>query len=153
MPEEGLPSVPRDQLLAADEIIRLVTIAVHRLGIHEVRFIGGEPLMRRDLERIVAGWAQTVLGTPLAMTTNAVGLVHRARGLARAGLTRLNVSLDTIDHETFTQLTRRDRLGSVLDGIRTARASGFPSVKVNAVLMPDTLAGAADLLEWSSRRT
>lgn len=148
MPEEGLPAIPRERLLSAEEIVRLVAVAVHRLGIREVRFTGGEPLMRRDLEQIVAGCARAVPGIPLAVTTNAVGLAHRAQALAEAGLTRVNISLDSVDRARFAQLTRRDRLDSVLDGIRAAKAAGFAPVKVNAVLMPQTLDGATDLLAW-----
>ncbi|RVW05349.1 GTP 3',8-cyclase MoaA [Rhodococcus xishaensis] len=148
MPVEGLPEIPQQQLLSADEVVRLVTIAVHRLGIREVRFTGGEPLMRRDLEAIVAGCAEAVPGVPLSMTTNAVGLEHRAEALTRAGLSRINVSLDTIDRHYFAELTRRDRLDSVLAGIRAAQEAGLTPVKINAVLMPETLYGAADLLQW-----
>ncbi|WP_241385863.1 GTP 3',8-cyclase MoaA [Rhodococcus sp. CH91] len=148
MPAEGLPEIPRAKLLTTDEIVRLVRVATGRLGVHEVRFTGGEPLMRRDLEDILAGCARETPGLPMALTTNGVGLEHRARALAGAGLTRVNISLDTLDREHFARLTRRDRLGSVLAGIRAAAAAGFARIKVNAVLMPETLAGAADLLEW-----
>ncbi|MEN0136595.1 MAG: GTP 3',8-cyclase MoaA [Rhodococcus sp. (in: high G+C Gram-positive bacteria)] len=148
MPEEGLPVIAAERLLTPEEIVRLVDIAVHRLGVREVRFTGGEPLMRADLERIIAGCAQAVPGIPLAMTTNAVGLEHRARRLADAGLTRINVSLDTVDREHFAALTRRDRLPSVLAGIRAAVDAGLAPVKINAVLMPETLSGAPDLLAW-----
>lgn len=152
MPEEGLPAIPADELLSAAEIVRLVTLAVHRLGVHEVRFTGGEPLMRRDLEQIIAGCREALPDTPLAMTTNAVGLAHRAKGLAAAGLDRLNISLDTVDREAFATLTRRDRLDSVLEGIEAALAAGLTPVKVNAVLMPQTLDGAPDLLAWCLER-
>ncbi|MFI5779440.1 GTP 3',8-cyclase MoaA [Nocardia sp. NPDC051570] len=148
MPEEGLPAIPADELLSAEEIVRVVTLAVRELGVREVRFTGGEPLMRRDLEQIVAGCRAELPTTPLAMTTNAVGLEHRAAGLARAGLNRVNVSLDTVDRAGFARLTRRDRLGSVLAGIRAARRAGLAPVKVNAVLMRETLSGAPDLLRW-----
>ncbi len=148
MPEEGLPAIPREQLLTVDEIVRLVGIATGRLGVREVRFTGGEPLVRRDLEAIIEGCSKVAPGIPLAVTTNAVGLEHRAEALARAGLSRVNISLDTIDREHFAKLTRRDRLGSVLAGVRAAKKAGFSRVKVNAVLMPETLHGAADLLEW-----
>ncbi|MBF6222493.1 GTP 3',8-cyclase MoaA [Nocardia abscessus] len=148
MPEEGLPPIPKSQLLSVDEIVRLVEVAVHELGVHEVRFTGGEPLMRRDLEQIIGGCHDVVPDTPLAMTTNGVGLQHRAHRLAAAGLSRVNVSLDTVDRVDFAQLTRRDRLESTLAGIRAARAAGLTPVKVNAVLMRPTLAGAADLLHW-----
>jgi cyclic pyranopterin phosphate synthase len=148
MPEEGLPAIPADELLSAAEIVRVVALAVHELGVHEVRFTGGEPLMRRDLEQIIAGCRAAVPDTPLAMTTNAVGLEHRARGLARAGLNRVNVSLDTVDRLGFARLTRRDRLDSVLAGIRAAQREGLAPVKVNAVAMRETLSGAPDLLQW-----
>ena len=148
MPEEGLPAIPRERLLSAPEIARLVGVAVHRLGVREVRFTGGEPLMRADLEEIIARCTRVAPGTPLSMTTNAVGLAHRAERLARAGLGRVNVSLDSVDRAEFAQLTRRDRLPSVLAGIRAAQTAGLRPVKVNAVLMPQTLAGAADLLAW-----
>ncbi|WP_068279025.1 GTP 3',8-cyclase MoaA [Aldersonia kunmingensis] len=148
MPAEGLPAIPAERLLSADEIVRVVDLAVRMLGVHEVRFTGGEPLMRRDLEQIIAGCAQRLPHVPLMMTTNAVGLEHRAQALADAGLTRVNISLDSVDRAEFAKLTRRDRLPSVLAGIRAARQAGLSPVKVNAVLMPDTLAGAPDLLAW-----
>ncbi|MEV6767873.1 GTP 3',8-cyclase MoaA [Nocardia sp. NPDC051030] len=148
MPEEGLPPIPADELLTTDEIVRLVVLAVRELGVHEVRFTGGEPLMRRDLEQIVAGCRAELPDLPLAMTTNGVGLEHRARKLAEAGLNRINVSLDTVDREGFARLTRRDRLPSVFAGIRAASRAGLTPIKVNAVLMRETLTGAADLLQW-----
>jgi GTP 3',8-cyclase len=148
MPEEGLPAIPKDELLSVDEIVRLVALAVQELGVREVRFTGGEPLMRRDLEQIIAGCHERVPNIPLAMTTNGVGLAHRVRGLAAAGLSRVNVSLDTVDRLGFARLTRRDRLESVFEGIRAARDAGLAPMKVNAVLMRETLPGAADLLRW-----
>ncbi|MET7767810.1 GTP 3',8-cyclase MoaA [Nocardia sp. NPDC005366] len=148
MPEEGLPPIPVEELLTVDEIVRLVTLAVRELGVREVRFTGGEPLLRRDLEQIIAGCHEQVPETPLAMTTNGVGLRHRARALADAGLGRVNVSLDTVDRVGFARLTRRDRLDSVFAGIRAAHDAGLAPVKVNAVLMRETLSGAADLLRW-----
>nr|WP_040837084.1 GTP 3',8-cyclase MoaA [Nocardia brevicatena] len=148
MPEEGLPDIPRDELLTAEEIVRLVALAVRELGVHEVRFTGGEPLMRRDLEQIIAGCHEVVPDVPLAMTSNGIGLEHRARALAEAGLRRVNISLDTVDRVGFARLTRRDRLDSVLAGIRAAVRAGLAPVKVNAVLMRSTLAGVPDLLRW-----
>jgi cyclic pyranopterin phosphate synthase len=148
MPEAGLPPIAASKILTAEEIARLVGIAVHRLGVREVRFTGGEPLMRRDLEQIIHNCRAVAPHTPIAATTNAVGLEHRARALVEAGLDRINVSLDTIDRQRFAHLTRRDRLDSVLAGIRTAERAGLSRIKINAVLMPDTLDGAADLLSW-----
>ncbi|CAM2778718.1 GTP 3',8-cyclase MoaA [Skermania piniformis] len=148
MPEQGLPPIPRADVLTAAEIVRLVVLAVTELGVREVRFTGGEPLMRRDLEQIVGGCRDRLPTLPLTMTSNAVGLRHRAAGLAAAGLSRVNISLDTIDPAGFAALTRRDRLPDALAGIRAARRAGLTPIKVNAVLMPDTVAGASDLLDW-----
>lgn len=161
MPAEGLPLVPKDELMTPDEIGRLVSIGVRDLGIRDIRFTGGEPLMRRDLEQIIgasrtaaddamrhlgAGAGQRVR---IAMTSNALGLDKRVGALVAAGLDRVNVSLDTVDRQAFATLTRRDRLDDVLTGIRAALAAGLAPVKINAVLLPETLAGAADLLAWS----
>jgi cyclic pyranopterin phosphate synthase len=149
MPEEGLPSIPRDDLLTASEIARLVGIATHDLGVREVRFTGGEPLTRGDLVDIVRLSADAAPGIPLAMTTNGIGLDARAVALRDAGLSRINVSLDTIDREHFARLTRRDRLPRVLDGLAGAAAAGLGPIKVNAVLMRETLADAPDLLAFA----
>jgi len=154
MPEQGLPAIARDDLLTASEIARLVGIAVRDLGVHDIRFTGGEPLMRADLAEIIRRSA-AVAGLPgggtasISMTTNAIGLDHRIHELVEAGLTRINISLDTVDRDHFARLTRRDRLPSVFAGIQAARDAGLTPLKINAVLMRDTLAGAADLLEWS----
>ncbi|MCC6855963.1 MAG: GTP 3',8-cyclase MoaA [Microbacteriaceae bacterium] len=154
MPSEGLPAIARDQLLTAQEIARLVGIAVRDLGVRDIRFTGGEPLMRADLEEIVglsAGEISTssIAGVSLSMTTNGIGLDKRVDGLVAAGLNRINISLDTVDRDHFARLTRRDRLPAVFAGIDAARRAGITPVKINAVLMRDTLAGAADLLEWA----
>jgi GTP 3',8-cyclase len=149
MPEHGLPSIARENLLTPVEIGRLVRIGARDLGVHEVRFTGGEPLMRADLAEIVAESAAAAPGIDLSLTTNGVGLDHRVAALVAAGLTRVNVSLDTVDPAHFTALTRRDRLPSVLAGIRAAHAAGLTPLKLNAVLMRETLAGAADLLAWA----
>jgi GTP 3',8-cyclase len=150
MPEAGLPSIPREQLLTPVEIARLVGIGVRDLGITDVRFTGGEPLMRNDLEEIIRlSRAVSTSSTSLSMTTNAIGLDKRVDGLVAAGLTRLNISLDTVDRDHFARLTRRDRLPSVFAGIEAAKRAGISPLKINAVLMRDTLGGAVDLLEWS----
>jgi len=149
MPAEGLPAIPRDDLLTAPEIARLVGIGWRQLGVKEVRFTGGEPLTRGDLVEIVRLSALAAPGIPLAMTTNGIGLDRRAAALRSAGLTRVNVSLDTVDREHFSRLTRRDRLPAVLRGISAAHAAGFRPLKINAVLMRETLADAPDLLAWA----
>ncbi len=149
MPEQGLPAIPRDNLLTATEIARLVGIGVRDLGMHDVRFTGGEPLMRVDLVEIIARSAEVAQGASISMTTNAIGLDKRVDALVAAGLNRVNISLDTVDRDHFARLTRRDRLPSVLAGIKAAQAAGVKPLKINAVLMRDTLGGAVDLLEWS----
>ncbi|HEV7185651.1 MAG TPA: GTP 3',8-cyclase MoaA [Leifsonia sp.] len=149
MPAEGLPSIAREELLSAGEIARLVGIAVRDLGITEVRFTGGEPLMRADLDEIIARSADAAPGVDLSITTNGIGLDRRIRSLVDAGLTRVNVSLDTVDRAHFAALTRRDRLPDVFAGIRAAHEAGVSPLKLNAVLMRETLPGAPELLAWA----
>ena len=149
MPEEGLPPIPEAARMTTEEVVRLVGLAHRELGVHEVRFTGGEPLMRRDLEKIIAGTRAECPDLPIAMTSNGVGLEHRIGGLVDAGLDRINISLDTVNRAEFAELTRRDRLPTVLRGVRAAVAAGLDPVKVNAVPMRATLHGAPDLLEWA----
>jgi cyclic pyranopterin phosphate synthase len=149
MPEQGLPAIARENLLTATEIGRLVGIAVRDLGVRDIRFTGGEPLMRPDLVEIIAKSAAVSNGASISMTTNGIGLDKRVAELVAAGLTRINISLDTVDRDHFARLTRRDRLPAVFLGIRAAQEAGLTPLKINAVLMRDTLAGAVDLLEWS----
>jgi len=149
MPEAGLPAIARDDLLTPEEIGRLVGIGARDLGVHDVRFTGGEPLMRADLAEIISRSSAVAGGASISMTTNAIGLDHRIHELVDAGLTRINISLDTVDRDHFARLTRRDRLPSVFAGIQAAKEAGMTPLKINAVLMRDTLAGAVDLLEWS----
>jgi GTP 3',8-cyclase len=138
MPAEGLPWSAAEQLLQPDETIRLVRIGVARLGITKVRFTGGEPLLAKHLEEIVAATAALRPRPQLALTTNGVLLAKRAEALARAGLDRVNVSLDSVDYLRFAAITRRDRLADVLAGLAAAHAAGLRPVKVNAVLDPMT---------------
>ena len=135
MPPEGLDWLPGDEVLTGDEIVRLITIGVTRLGIREVRFTGGEPLLRRDLESIVSRTAALVPRPEISLTTNGIGLSRRAGALREAGVDRINVSLDTLRPEVFRKLARRDRLPDVLDGLAAAAAAGLTPVKVNTVLM------------------
>ena len=138
MPAEGLPWSAAEQLLQPDEIVRLVRIGVTRLGITKVRFTGGEPLLAKHLEEIVAATAELRPRPQLALTTNGVLLAKHAEALARAGLDRVNVSLDSVDDLRFAAITRRDRLTDVLAGLAAAHAAGLRPVKVNAVLDPVT---------------
>ena len=135
MPPEGLDWLPAPELLTDDEVVRLIRIGVTLLGIREVRFTGGEPLLRRGLPGIVAATAALEPRPRIALTTNGIGLARLAPALAEAGLDRVNVSLDTVDADTFEKLTRRRRLDDVLAGLAAAAHAGLTPVKVNAVLM------------------
>ncbi|MFE7672238.1 GTP 3',8-cyclase MoaA [Streptomyces albidoflavus] len=133
MPAEGLDWLPKAGLLTDDEVVRLVSTATRRLGITEVRLTGGEPLLRRGLPALVARLTALDPAPELSLTTNGIGLARCAGALREAGLSRVNVSLDTLRPERFAALTRRDRLPDVLDGLAAAHAAGLAPVKVNAV--------------------
>ncbi|HXD29159.1 MAG TPA: GTP 3',8-cyclase MoaA [Arthrobacter sp.] len=153
MPADGLAWLPAERLLSGEEIRRLVRIAVDTHGVRELRLTGGEPLVRKDLVEIIAGVRADHPDLPISMTTNGVGLAAKARALADAGLSRINVSLDTIHAESFAKLTRRNFFHKVLEGIEAADAAGLRPIKINAVLLRgvnDT--EAADLLAWSLER-
>jgi GTP 3',8-cyclase len=135
MPAQGLDWLPRPELLTDDELARLIAIAVQRLGVTEVRFSGGEPLLRRGLAGIVSRTAALRPRPEISLTTNGIGLARLAGPLHQAGLDRINVSLDTLSPETFATLARRDRLPDVLAGLAAAAAAGLAPVKVNTVLM------------------
>ncbi|NDL56347.1 GTP 3',8-cyclase MoaA [Phytoactinopolyspora mesophila] len=150
MPEEGLAWLPKPEVLTDEEVVRLVGVAVERLGVREVRFTGGEPLLRRGLVDIVAACAGLKPRPELSVTTNAVGLTRVAQALADAGLDRVNGSLDTLSADRFEKLTHRRRLDDVLAGLAAADAAGLVPVKVNAVLMRDVNDDEApDLLTWA----
>ena len=153
MPEEGLDWLPLESQLSDDEVVRLITVAVERLGVREVRFTGGEPLVRRGLVDIVRRTAALEPRPETSLTTNALGLARTAGALKEAGLDRINVSLDTVRSETFHEITRRDRFADVVAGLEAAQAAGLGPVKVNAVLMRGVNDDQApDLLEWCLER-
>jgi cyclic pyranopterin phosphate synthase len=135
MPPEGLPWLPGPDLLTDDEVIRLVRVAVERLGVTEVRFTGGEPLLRPGLLGIVAATASLRPRPTLSLTTNGIGLARLAQPLVDAGLDRVNVSLDTLDPERFNALAHRRRLPDTLAGIEASAAAGLNPVKLNTVLI------------------
>ena len=132
MPESGVEFVPRPEILDYEEIERFVRIAVG-LGIEKVRVTGGEPLVRRDLPVLIRRLAAIPGIKDLALTTNGVLLPELAEPLYEAGLRRINVHLDTLDRERFRQITRRDDLDKVLEGIRIAQRLGYGPIKLNAV--------------------
>jgi len=135
MPPEGLPWLPSAEILTDDEVVRLVRVAVERLGVTEVRFTGGEPLLRPGLTKIVAAAAELSPRPKLSVTTNGIGLHRLAGPLRAAGLDRVNVSLDTLRPDRFERLAHRRRLPDVLDGLAGAAAAGLTPVKLNAVLL------------------
>ena len=135
MPAEGLAWMPSEEQLTDEEVNRLVRIAVERLGVREVRFTGGEPLIRRGLVGIVRAAATLSPRPQVSVTTNGIGLARLALPLRDAGLDRVNVSLDTLSPERFRTLTRRDRHADVLAGLRAAASAGLTPVKINTVLM------------------
>jgi cyclic pyranopterin phosphate synthase len=153
MPAEGLNWLQKDQVLTRAEIVRLVGIGVDRLGIRELRLTGGEPLVRADLLDIIRDIRADHADLPVSMTTNALGLDRRAVQLKDAGLTRINVSMDSLHPETFAQLTRRPFLDRVLKGIEAAADAGLGLVKINAVLMRGINDHEApDLVAWAVAR-
>jgi len=150
MPAEGLDWLPGDEVLTDDEVVRLIDIGVRRLGVREVRFTGGEPLVRRGLIDIVRRTKAIDSSVQVSLTTNALGLERTAGALAEAGLDRVNVSLDTVRGETFHTITRRDRFDDVVAGLAAAKAAGLTPVKINAVLLRGTNDDQApELLRWA----
>jgi cyclic pyranopterin phosphate synthase len=135
MPPEGLEWLPRPEILTDEEVVRLAHVAVELLGVTEVRYTGGEPLLRRGLVDIVRGTAALRPRPEISLTTNGIGLDRLAEPLRDAGLDRINVSLDTLDRDVFVRLAHRDRLADVLAGLAAATRMGLVPVKVNAVLM------------------
>jgi GTP 3',8-cyclase len=150
MPAEGLPWLPSAELLSDDELLRLVRIAVTRLGIEQVRLTGGEPTLRPGLPGLIERMAALEPRPEISLTTNGLSMHRLAPKLAAAGLDRVNISLDTLRPERFEKLTRRDRLDDVLRGLEAAAEAGLTPVKINAVLMRGVNDDeAADLLEFA----
>jgi cyclic pyranopterin phosphate synthase len=140
MPDEGVSFRPHEEILSYESIARIVRAGA-RLGIRKVRLTGGEPLVRRDLPELVSMLAAVEGIEHIAMTTNGSLLARYAEALRRAGLSSVNVSLDTLDPDEFREVTRRGRLEDVLAGIDAARAAGFSPMKLNMVVT----AGTAEL--------
>lgn len=153
MPAEGLEWLAKQAVMTAEEIVRIVGVGVNQLGVRELRLTGGEPLVRADLVDIIGALRQAHPELPISMTTNGVGLDRKAAALKAAGLTRINVSLDSLHEETFAKLTRRPFLDRVLAGVDAAWAAGLGPVKLNAVLMRGINdAESPSLLAWALER-
>ncbi|SHJ07851.1 cyclic pyranopterin monophosphate synthase subunit MoaA [Malonomonas rubra DSM 5091] len=132
MPEEGVASVGHGAVLSYEELYRVARIAVER-GVRKIRLTGGEPLVRKGVVDFIASLVALPEKPELTLTTNGVLLSDYAEPLRQAGLARINVSLDSLQAERFKQITRRDQLQSVLDGLRAAEAAGLAPIKINMV--------------------
>ncbi|MCY3893531.1 MAG: GTP 3',8-cyclase MoaA [Acidimicrobiaceae bacterium] len=133
MPAEGMTWLPRSEILSFEEIERFAKVCVESFGFESIRLTGGEPLVRAHLPRLVERLAG--LGVDVALTTNGATLRLHAKPLASAGLSRINISLDSLQRDRFLELTRRDELDRVLDGIDAAVDAGLAPVKINTVMM------------------
>ncbi len=152
MPTEHMQWLPNEQTLTADELLRVVAVACAN-GINDVRLTGGEPLIRHDIVEIVERIAALPSAPSVAMTTNGIRLAAHINDLVAAGLSRINISLDTLDAQRFVRLTRRNELHAVIAGIEAAMASGIRPIKLNAVLLRGLNDDEAPLLlNWAIER-
>ena len=136
MPADGMPWLPREEILTFDEIDRLIGIFIE-LGVRTIRLTGGEPLARADLPKLVGMIAAHGIDD-LSMTTNGTKLAQHADDLAGAGLKRVNVSVDSLLRHRFAEMTRRDALDAVIEGLAAADAAGFAPIKLNCVVVRGT---------------
>jgi len=134
MPPEGVPQMPHSEILSYEEI-RTVVRAAAELGINRIRLTGGEPLVRADLPKLIKMLSQMQGIEELSLTTNGTFLEKYALELKQAGLSRVNVSLDTLKADKFQYITRLGELETVLEGIEAAKKAGFELVKINTVIM------------------
>lgn len=152
MPVEGEPASPRGEVLTIEEAVRVARV-FHRLGVRTVRLTGGEPLVRKGIDTLVQMLRDEVGIDDIALTTNATALAPLAARMAESGLTRLNVSLDSVRPDTFAKLTRGGELARVIGGIDAARAAGIETIKINAVVIrgqnDDQL---VEIVEWAWAR-
>jgi cyclic pyranopterin phosphate synthase len=150
MPEEGTPATPKNEQLTSHELARIVQIAAN-LGMRKMRFTGGEPLLKKDLPALIHV-AATAGAKDISVTTNGHLLTEQIGDLQAAGLTRVNISLDTLDPAKFTQIARRGDLQTVLNGIQAALTRNLGPVKLNCVVMKGfTDCEAAHFAEWTLR--
>ncbi|NPV58842.1 MAG: GTP 3',8-cyclase MoaA [Actinobacteria bacterium] len=134
MPPEGVPHLSHDDILTYEEITRVLKVAVGA-GISKVRLTGGEPLVRKDLDRLVSGIASLRPSLDISLTTNGTLLAAQAEKLAAAGLRRVNISIDSLREETYRSLTRTGRLADALEGVEAALEVGMDPVKINVVVL------------------
>jgi GTP 3',8-cyclase len=136
MPIENVRFKPRDEILSFEEIVRFVRV-VSQMGVRRLRLTGGEPLVRSDIPQLVEQLAALADIDDLALTTNGILLADQAVALRRAGLLRINISLDTLSEDVFQQITRREGVDRVLTGIAAAQEAGFESIRLNAIAIRD----------------
>ena len=149
MPHDFNSWLPKDELLTTKELITVIDIAT-RHGINQIRLTGGEPLLRPDIVSIVSQIKHLEFAPELSLTTNGLGLSKLAQPLFDAGLTRVNVSLDTLNRKRFHEMTFRDRFDDVIAGLEAARNAGLAPIKINAVLMQGVNdSEAVELLTWA----
>jgi len=149
MPHDFAAWMPSADLLTTDELITIIKVAVEE-GIDQIRLTGGEPMLRPDIVEIVSRISSIENAPKLSMTTNGLALAKLAQPLVDAGLRRINISLDTLDRDTFKKMTHRDRIDDVFAGIAAAKAAGLTPVKINTVLMRGVNDGEAlSLLKWA----
>jgi len=136
MPAEGLPWLPKREILTYEEIFHLARIFIG-LGVRTVRLTGGEPLMRQDIDVLIDGLIRLDPGLDLSMTTNGFFLIDKVDRLVQAGLKRINVSVDSLRPDRFERMVRRDGqlVFKIIEGMRRARAAGLAPIKVNCVVM------------------
>ncbi len=152
MPPEGIPWVSRESMLSYEQIARFVAVARKRFGLSKVHLTGGEPLLRPNVADLVA-MLRTSGVSDLVLTTNAQKLAAMAVPLRQAGLDRINVSLDTLDPDLYGTLTRGADLTRVLEGIDAAFAAGFPTVKINTLVLRGCNDGeVVSLAQWACDR-
>ncbi|MCX8207977.1 MAG: GTP 3',8-cyclase MoaA [Methanothrix sp.] len=144
--------VPAGREISREMAVNVVGVA-SQLGMRSVKITGGEPLMRRDLEDMIAGFREVAPGVEISITTNGVYLKERAEGLAAAGLSRANISLDSLDPETYRHITgaREGDLERVLCGIEAALVSGLRPVKLNMVVLKENECEIPDMIEFSRK--
>ena len=134
MPEKGISFEPHDKLLTSKEVIRVIQV-VAKLGVNKIRFTGGEPLLRKDLVELVSGSAETPGIDSINLTTNGVLLANAVEALKDAGLSGVNVSIDTLEKGKYKEITRRDYIDQACKGLEAAKRVGIPSIKVNVVAL------------------
>jgi cyclic pyranopterin phosphate synthase len=133
MPEEGIKLLPHHEIMSYEEIVEVVKVAIE-IGVNKVRITGGEPLVRKDLPRLVSMIAKLHGIKDFGLTTNGILLEDQAEALAQAGLHRVNISLDTMNPEKFRLITRGGEIEKVFRGIGAARKSGLDPIKINCVV-------------------